>query len=123
MMLCGKCGRDPCECRELATGRHPAEWATGARLDELAAKAKIERAPREPDGTLRSRVQFSIINGVPYRAGIPGGRVLERQAGHAGVRRGPGEDDAHLLARWLVEAWQRRQSLQVDRSQHAIADE
>jgi hypothetical protein len=37
--------------------------------------------------------------------------------------RGPGEDDAHLLARWLVEAWQRRQSLQVDRSQHAIADE
>lgn len=112
MIFCGKCGKVKCECPQVdiaaAETRHPAEWATGQRLDDLAMKVGISRAGTEIDDTLRSRVQISLINSAPYRSGIPGGLYLERMAQRHGVYRQSGELDPKLLTRLMLTVLQKR---------------
>lgn len=119
--LCGNCCKSPCECAELTT-RHPAEWAFGQRLTDLAQSVGLDRGPTESDDTLRARLQFTIIHGTPFRSGIPAGKLLDGQASRHGVYRYSGETDPKLLARLLLTVAKGRapESTPVDAIDHEV---
>jgi hypothetical protein len=118
--LCGKCWKSPCQCVELTT-RHPLEWAIGERLDDLAESVDLQRGASEPDDTLRSRLQLTVINGSPWRSGISGGRLLDRLANRHSVHRSYNEPDSRLLERLLMTVAKSRMPNSTPREAIAFA--